>query len=123
MLGVIHRDLGLYPEADTLLQRAVRLSRATYGETHPDVAARLTDWAGVLAARGEYARAESLLTGAHGILRRTRGPEDTSVATTLSALASVQRQKGNFAKAESLYREALRIDRSRARGRSAPRGG
>ncbi len=112
VLGVIHRDLGLYPEADTLLQRAVRLSRATYGETHPGVAARLTDWAAVLAARGEFARAESLLTGAHDILRRTRGPEDTSVATTLSTLASVHRRKGNFAKAESLYREALRIDRS-----------
>jgi serine/threonine-protein kinase len=112
VLGVIHRDLGLYPEADTLLQRAVRLSRATYGETHPDVAARLTDWAAVLAARGEFARAESLLSGAHDILRRTRGPEDTSVATTLSTLASVHRRKGNFAKAESLYREALRIDRS-----------
>ncbi len=112
VLGVIHRDLGLYPEADTLLQRAVRLSRATYGKNHPDVAARLTDWAAVLAARGEFARAESLLTGAHGILLRTRGPEDTSVATTLSTLASVHRRQGNFAKAESLYREALRIDRS-----------
>jgi serine/threonine-protein kinase len=112
VLGVIHRDLGLYPEADTLLERAVRLSRATFGETHPDVAARLTDWADVLAVRGEFARAESLLVSAHGILRRTRGPEDTSVATTLSTLASVHRKKGNFAKAESLYREALRIDRS-----------
>jgi eukaryotic-like serine/threonine-protein kinase len=110
VLGVIHRDLGLYPEADTLLQRAVRLSRATYGESHPDVAARLTDWGSVLAARGEFVRAESLLTEAHDILRRTRGP-DTSVATTLSTLASVHRRKGSFAQAESLYREALRIDR------------
>jgi tetratricopeptide (TPR) repeat protein/predicted Ser/Thr protein kinase len=112
VLGVIHRDLGLYPEADTLLRRAVQLSRATLGETHPNVAARLTDWAGVLAARGEFSRAESLLTGARDILRRTLGPEDTSVATTLSALASVHRRKGDFARAESLYREALRIDRS-----------
>ncbi len=112
VLGVIHRDLGLYPEADTLLQRAVQLSRATHGETHANVGARLTDWAGVLAARGEFSRAESLLTGARDILRRSLGPEDTSVATTLSALASVHRRKGDFAKAESLYREALRIDRS-----------
>ena len=115
VLGVIHRDLGLFPEADTLLRRAVELSRATYGETHPDVAARLTDWAGVLAARGEFTKAESLLTGAHGILLKSRGPEDTGVATTLSTLASVHRRQGNFAQAESLYREALRIDR-RSRG-------
>ena len=116
VLGVIHRDLGLYPEADSLLRRAVQLSRATYGENHPEVAAMLTDWSAVLAARGEYGRAESLLVRAHGILRRTRGPEDTTLTAALGALASVQRLRGNFARAESLYREALRIDRGRRGG-------
>ncbi len=116
VLGVIHRDLGLYPEADSLLQRAVGLSRTTYGASHPEVAAKLTDWAGVLAARGSYGRADSLLRNALDILRGARGSGDTSVATTLSALASVQRRMGNFARAESLYGAALKIDRG-------PRGG
>jgi eukaryotic-like serine/threonine-protein kinase len=115
VLGVIHRDLGLYAEADTLLRRATQLSRAQNGETHPEVAARLTDWAGVVAARGEYVRAESLLTRAYAI-RQAGGPEDTATASTLSALGSVHRQQGRFARAETLYREALKIDRS-------PRGG
>jgi eukaryotic-like serine/threonine-protein kinase len=116
VLGVIHRDLGLYPEADSLLQRAVQLSREWYGERHPDVAAKLTNWASVLSARGDYARAESLLIRAHDILSRTRGPEDTTVTTALSALASVARMKGNFARAESLSREALGTDRERLGG-------
>jgi len=115
VLGVIHRDLGLYPEADSLLRRSVQLSRARYGENHPEVAARLTDWSGVLAARGDYARAESLLTRAYDILQIV-GPEDSALATTLSALGSVHRRQGNFSRAESLYQEALKIDRS-------PRGG
>ena len=116
VLGVIHRDLGLYPEADSLLGRSVQLSRATYGTAHPEVATKLTDWAAVLAARGHYARAESLLLGAYGILRRARGREDTSATAALSALASVHRQRGNFAQAESLYREVLQVDRGRRGG-------
>jgi eukaryotic-like serine/threonine-protein kinase len=115
VLGVIHRDLGLYPEADTLLRRATVLSRSLRGESHGEVASRLTDWAGVVAARGEYDRAESLLTRAYAI-RRASGKVDTATASTLSALASVHRQQGKFAQAESLYTRALEIDRG-------PRGG
>jgi tetratricopeptide (TPR) repeat protein/tRNA A-37 threonylcarbamoyl transferase component Bud32 len=113
VLGTIHGNLGLYAEANTLLERAVRISRARHGETHPEVATRLTTWATVLAARGEYARAESVLTLAHGILRRAGRRQDVAVATTLGALASVQRRRGNLAQAESLYREVLKIDRRR----------
>lgn len=109
VLGAIHRDLGLYPEADSLLERAVRLTEARHGGAHPDVAARRSDWAMVLADRGDYARAESLLTDANRILRRERGPRDTTLASSLAGLASVQRRQGNFAAAESLYREALAI--------------
>jgi eukaryotic-like serine/threonine-protein kinase len=115
VLGVIYRDLGLYPEADTLLGQAVELSRGRLGETHPEVAAKLTDWAAVLAAQGKFVRAESLLMRAHDILR-ARGAEDTTLSTTLNVLGSVQRQRGNFAQAESLYQIGLKLDRS-------PRGG
>jgi len=116
VLGVIHRDLGLYPEADSLLRRAVQLSRLRYGEGHPEVAAKLTNLASVLAARGDYGQAESLLIRAHDILRRTQGPRDTTVTTALSALASVTRMKGSFARAESLSQQALRTDRERLGG-------
>jgi eukaryotic-like serine/threonine-protein kinase len=115
VLGVIHRDLGLYAEADTLLRRATQLSRTLHGEGHAEVATRLTDWAGVVAARGEYVRAESLLTKAYAIYQADN-PSDTAMASTLSALGSVQRQQGRFARAETLYSQALEIDRS-------PRGG
>ena len=111
VLGVIHRDLGMYPEADSLLRRAVQVSSATYGEANPVVAARLMDWSSVLAARGDYDRADSMLVRAHRIVAWKRGPEDTAVATALGALASVRRLRGEFVQAESLYRDALRIDR------------
>jgi serine/threonine-protein kinase len=115
VLGVIHRDLGLYVEADSLLRRSIELGRRRGGGGDRERAARLTEWARVLAARGQYARAESLLMQAR-IVVLDRAPEDSTAAATLAALGAVRRQQGRFAEAESLYTEALKIDRG-------PRGG
>jgi eukaryotic-like serine/threonine-protein kinase len=114
VLGVIHRDLGLYAEADSLLRRSIELSRRRGGGSDREEAGRLTEWARVLAARGEYARAESLLVDARA--RLAHEPADSATAATLSALGALRRQQGRFAEAEALYHEALEIDR-------APRGG
>jgi serine/threonine-protein kinase len=114
VLGVIHRDLGLYAEADTLLRRSIELSRGRRGGSDREEAGRLTEWARVLAARGEYARAESLLVDARARLL-SRHPADSAAAATLSALGALRRQQGRFAEAEALYHEALEIDRG-ARG-------
>jgi serine/threonine-protein kinase len=115
VLGVIHRDLGLYAEADSLLRRSIELSRARRGGHDREEAGRLTEWARVLAARGEYPRAESLLVDARAMLL-AQGLEDSSTAATLSVLGGLRRQQGRFGEAEALYQEALKIDRS-------PRGG
>ena len=111
VLGLIHRDLGLYPRADSLLGRAVRLSRELQGPTAPEVAERLTDWATVLNEEARYDEADSLLRRALAIRRSRFGPNDTTVAATLRVLASVQRRKANYDQAKRLYREALAIDR------------
>jgi eukaryotic-like serine/threonine-protein kinase len=111
VLGVIHRDLGLYAEADSLLRRSIELARARGGGNDRREAERLTEWARVLAARGQYARAESLLVDARAILL-ARGPEDSIAAATLSALGGLRRQQGRYAEAEALYVQALKIDRS-----------
>jgi len=112
VLGVIHRDLGLYPRADSLLGRAVTLTRALRGGSAPEVAERLTDWATVLTEEARYDEADSLLRQALAIRRSKRGPDDSTVAKTLRELGSVQRRKANYAQAEALHREALAIDRA-----------
>ena len=114
MLGVIHRDLGLYPRADSLLGRAVRLTRALEGETAPEVAERLTEWATVLTEEARYDEADSLLRQALAIRRSKRGPDDSTVAKTLRELGSVQRRKANYDQAEAFHREALVIDRAQS---------
>jgi serine/threonine-protein kinase len=113
VLAVIHGELGLYGRADTLLDRAVRLTRAVQGEQSADLAARLTDWGRVLNQQASYGRADSVLRVALALRRRIFGPDDTTVAATLRALGAVQATLADNGAAEVSAREALAIDRRR----------
>ncbi len=113
VLGKIHRDLGLYPEADTLLRRATDVARRTYGPTHLAVAAHLTDWGMDLNELGNFAAAESLLRQALDIRTRSLDPTHVEVGNTMAALASTLSDMGRYAAAESLYRATLAIDLKR----------
>jgi eukaryotic-like serine/threonine-protein kinase len=112
VLGIIHSELGLLGRADTLLERAVRLSRSTHGERSAELAARLTDWGILLTQRAQFTAADSILRSALAIRRRVFGPRDSSVAATLRALGEVEARLAKNDAAESLYREALATDRS-----------
>jgi serine/threonine-protein kinase len=113
VLGVIHRELGLYGRADTLLGRAVQLSRSVHGSRSPELAAGLSDWARVLTQQARFGSADSALQLALAIRQRTFGPEDSSVAATMRAMGELERARGNFDSAQSLHRKALALDRKR----------
>jgi serine/threonine-protein kinase len=113
VLGTIHRELGLYAEADELFARAVTVARRAFGPNHPEVAARLTDRGTALKELGELARAESVLSQALAIRLRNASPNDVEAARTMGELASVLADAGKTARAESLYRTVLAIDRRR----------
>jgi tetratricopeptide (TPR) repeat protein len=111
VLGVIHNELGQYGRADSLLARAVALTRQSHGEESPELAAQLADWANVLLAEAKFAAADSVARQALAIRRRHLGPEDSTVAVSLRQLGGIARQRGVHDSAEVLYREALAINR------------
>src|SRR5215207_8528830 len=113
VLGEIHRELGLYAPAESLVRRSVVLTTELHGAGSPAAAGRLTTLGSILSARGEYGRADSVLTEALTIRRRMG--DDTLTTRTLNDLASVQARKGDYDRAEALAREALALDR-RIRG-------
>ena len=113
VLGRIHRELGLYAEADTLLTRAADVARRVYGSNHPEYAARLNDRGTVVKELGDLPAAESLLTWALAIRRRTLGADAADVAVTMGDLANVLSDAGQHSRAESLYRDGLAIDLKR----------
>ncbi|HET9039960.1 MAG TPA: serine/threonine-protein kinase [Gemmatimonadales bacterium] len=109
-LGQVHRDLGYYGRADSLLRRALILARRLHGPGGRDEARELATWGTVLIEEGEYARAESVLSAALANRRRVRG-EDSTLAVNLGDLAVALQIQGKYAQAEPLAREALSIDR------------
>jgi len=110
VLGRIHRELGLYPQADSLLARAAEVARRVHGPGHPEYAARLNDRGTVLKELGALPAAESVLTQALAIRRRALGPQAAAVAETMGELANVLSESGENARGESLSRGSLAID-------------
>ena len=111
VLGVIHTQLGLYGRADSLLARAVSLTRESRGEESPELAERLSDWAEALSAEAKYAAADSAARQALAIRRRRFGPNDSSVAANLQSLGGIARRRGLNDTAVAFHRQALAIDR------------
>ena len=86
VLGVIHTDLGIYGRADSLLARAVALTRESRGADSPELAAQLSDWADALSKEAKYEAAESAARTALAIRRRHFGSDDSTVAASLRTL-------------------------------------
>ena len=110
-LGRIHRDLGLYDPADSLLRRAVVLASETWGENSREYATRLTEWGAISRLAGHAARADSLLKAALDLRRRILGPKHPDVATTLTELSLAADDQGDTPRANDLARQAMNIDR------------
>jgi len=107
-LGTIYRDLGVYPTADSLLQRAMVIADSVEGRASLAAAAIRTTQASVRIDRGDYASAESLLTEALAVQRRARSKDETLI-NTLDILGTAQRRLYRFREAEASYREAIAV--------------
>jgi serine/threonine-protein kinase len=109
-LGEVHRDLGYYGRADTLLERSHQLAVGLYGERSLEAATELAARGEALWYAGQYGRADSMLAGAVDVYR-TRGVPDRMLARALGDRAATLGAQGRHAEAESLYRQELAITR------------
>jgi serine/threonine-protein kinase len=112
LLGRLYRQLGVYPKAQPLLERAVALQRSMYGERSAEVAATLAELAGLSQDQGRPEEAVRLHQEALAIRREVLGPTHPDVGTSLRDLATVLRTAGKHERAEALQREALVIHRN-----------
>jgi serine/threonine-protein kinase len=110
-VGEIYRKLGLYEQAQPLLERAVTKARAHAPRGDEQLAAALSALGVVLKERSELDRAEALEQEALQLRKRLFGARSPQVALSLSELASIASAKGQLDDSERLYREALAIDR------------
>jgi serine/threonine protein kinase/Tfp pilus assembly protein PilF len=111
VMGNVYYNLGLYDQAQSLLERAIQVNRAARGPADPETLSSLESLGGVLLQQGHPARAEQLQQEALYLQRRALGPEHPDTLSTMSDLAATLAEEGRIEEAEKLGREALEKQR------------
>jgi tetratricopeptide (TPR) repeat protein len=101
---------GEYVEARSWFERALAISEKTYGPEHLNVAASLSNLAGVLLHAQEAAQAQPLQRRALAIYEKTYGLDHRYVAICLSNLAAALSRPSEAAQARPLMERALAIN-------------
>jgi eukaryotic-like serine/threonine-protein kinase len=110
-MGEVYGSLGLYPQAQSLLTRAVDIRRRVLGPRNPETLTSMSSLGGSLMRQGRYAEADRLERETLDIRRRVLGPEHPDTLRSMNSLDSVLLVAGRYAEAEKLGREALDLER------------
>lgn len=111
-MGSVYTSLGLYPQAQPLLQKALDKRLALSGEKDLKVAQSQERLAEVLKLKAEYEPALELYEQALATRRELQGSGTLDTARTMHELADLLARQGDYAAAEPLFRESLDTRRS-----------
>lgn len=110
-LGNLHRQLARYPEAETILKRALALAIETFGEAS-DEASNARNNLGILYKyTGKFQEAKILYETALKDIEAQAGVEHISTASLYHNLGGLEHARGNFAAGEAPARKAWEIRR------------
>jgi non-specific serine/threonine protein kinase/serine/threonine-protein kinase len=109
IMGEVYRNLGLYGNAQPLLERALQIRRDRLGTDHADVADSLEELGRLLQNTGRYEQARPLFEEALAIREAVSPRDDAAVVESLINLANLHRSKGETAPARTLYGRALAL--------------
>jgi len=111
VMADVYRQLGLYPQAQSLAERAVDIQRRLLGPENPETLKSVNSLAMVLFREGRFAEAEKLNRETLDIRRRRLGPAHPETVVSMSNLGLAQWRLGRYADAENLIRQTLDIRR------------
>ncbi|MEO1365589.1 MAG: serine/threonine-protein kinase [Acidobacteriota bacterium] len=107
LIGSIYGNLGLFQEAEPLLDGAAALRRRLYAPPHPDLAEAMALLGDLRFKMGQYGAAEELLQGALDQRTAALGEAHPLIGKSLNDVAAVHQIREDFGRAEATYREAL----------------
>ncbi len=108
-MGTVYMNLGLFPQAVPLAERALEVRRQELAPDDPLIAESMNSLGALRYSMGNLAEAEKLFRGALDIRRKKLGEENYEVSTSLNDLAMTLNSLGRYDEAEPLYRQALAI--------------
>src|SRR5690606_23246724 len=95
--------------AQPLIEQALSIRRATFGEDSADVGRSLLSLNRVYGERGELPEAERLARDSLGLAEKHSGAESLETARTLCQLGVIEHRQGKLAAAEQLFQRCLDI--------------
>jgi eukaryotic-like serine/threonine-protein kinase len=110
-MGITYLELGLYPQAQSLLENAVENEQRILGPRNRETLYSEFNLGAVLAGEGHYAKAEKLYRQTWELQRRVLGPENPDTLFTMNNLALTLESEGHFAEAEKEQREVVDLRR------------
>lgn len=108
-IGTVYRNLGLYSQAEPVLEKTLAIKRDVYGEEHFEVAAALHSLAILYDTQGKYQEAVSFFQQSLAIKEKVFGPDHPEVAKSLNSIAVVFYNQGKYDEAEPFFRQALAV--------------
>jgi hypothetical protein len=114
-IGKTYEDLGLYPEAQRNVERALALRLRVLGAKHRDTLISMNQLASLYLPQGKYAQAEPLLGELLEARRLLLGAAHPETLETMHTLAQLYHYQGKYALAETFYTRTLE-GRRRVRG-------
>ncbi len=109
-IGRSYTRLGLYDQAEPLLQRAYELRKKTLGEDNADVASTALSLGNSIRLREQYSRAEPFFRESLAIREKLFGNTGSEVQNSLASLGECLYLENRDADAEPLLRQALALD-------------
>lgn len=111
-VGRAYTALGLFAQAEPLLQRAYDLRRKTSGDESLETAASLDSLATTIRLQDQYQKAEPLFRRALAIREKKLGRNDPLLGESLANLGECLYWEDHIAEAEPLLRRSLQIQRT-----------
>lgn len=111
VMGKVYKNLGLYSQAQALLEHAVDTNRRVLGAEHPDTLRSMSELSWTIQREGRSNDAEKFFRETLEGQRRVLGPENSDTLRTMGGLAWVLQEEGRYTEAESLQRQMLETQR------------
>ena len=102
-----YQKLGLYPQAQSLVERAIQIQRRILGPRNPETLQSMFTLGVLLTDEGRYREAEKLYRENLEMRRQVLGPDHKDTLFTMSNLASTLKLGGHLSEAEALERQTL----------------
>ncbi len=109
VMGHVYSNLGLFPQAQALLERSVEIRHRMLGVENADTLRSMDDLGWVLNQEGHAAQAEKSQRETVATRQRVFGKENPDTLKSMSNLAWTLDRKGNYSEAEKLDREVIGI--------------